>query len=133
MDRSIYETKCRRLYRQHCADVLQNCPKDKLLVLENINCGWEVLCNFTGKDIPVNTPWPHKNKNASITHEFFLNPNARMPKAVRKEAAATIKWYGKVIFMAAGLLVLRKIAKNRYPDHNIWDIPYVQSVFSLIK
>merc|ERR1712071_427763 len=42
------EVMIKRNYRQHCADVLRNCPKDKLLALEGPNCGWEVICKFLG-------------------------------------------------------------------------------------
>merc|ERR1739848_347325 len=41
-----------RAYRTHNADVLKNCPKDKLLVLDSINCGWKVICDFVGRPVP---------------------------------------------------------------------------------
>ena len=52
-----------RIYRQHCTDVKFNCPKEKLLILDDINCGFEVLCKFIGMEPPSDVEWPHKNKN----------------------------------------------------------------------
>ena len=59
----------KRMYRRHNSDVLSNCPKEKLLILDDINCGWEVICEFTGDSLPFVggklVDWPHENKNAA--------------------------------------------------------------------
>jgi len=78
------EVLIKRNYRQHCADVLRNCPKEKLLVLETPNCGWKVICDFVGVDVPVGVAWPHKNKKGDIIKELFQK-DARMPQAMEKE------------------------------------------------
>jgi len=53
----------RRSYRQHCADIRMNCPKDKLFILETVDCGWKTFCAITGDSVPEgDIPWPHKNK-----------------------------------------------------------------------
>ena len=48
----------------HNANFLKNCPEDKRLILPEINCGWKIICDFVGVDIP-DDPYPHKNKNSS--------------------------------------------------------------------
>uniref|UniRef100_H2XVH0 Uncharacterized LOC100176603 n=2 Tax=Ciona intestinalis TaxID=7719 RepID=H2XVH0_CIOIN len=63
----LNETLCKLYYRRHNAHVLQNAPKKQLLVF-NIKDGWDPLCQFLGQPVP-GTPFPHKNKNASITNE----------------------------------------------------------------
>ena len=63
----INELNVRRCYRAHNADVLTNCPKDRILVLNDENIGkWEVLCNFLGVSVPENTEWPFSNKGGEI-------------------------------------------------------------------
>jgi len=55
-------------YRRHNADVLVNCPKDKLLMV-NLQDGWDPICRFLGKPIP-DLPFPHKNKKASQNQDL---------------------------------------------------------------
>ncbi|CAK8693206.1 unnamed protein product [Clavelina lepadiformis] len=59
----------RMSYRRHNAHVLQNAPKDKLLVY-NVKEGWEPLCKFLGVDVP-SKPFPHKNVRGSIVEEVL--------------------------------------------------------------
>lgn len=43
----INELNVRRCYRAHNADVLTNCPKDRLLVLDGNTFGkWEIFCEY---------------------------------------------------------------------------------------
>ena len=58
------EILLRRAYRVHNADFLQNCPVEKRLILDRIDCGWKVICDFVGKEIPTNVDYPHMNKKA---------------------------------------------------------------------
>ena len=83
-------------YRMHCADFLRNCPAEKRLILESMNCGWQVICDYVGKEIP-DLRWPHKNKNGSINKELFMNPEARMVKALKKEGRDRMKLVGFVL------------------------------------
>jgi len=55
-------------YRRHNADVIMNCPKDKLLMV-NLAEGWEPICEFLGKPVP-DVQFPHKNKNASQNQDL---------------------------------------------------------------
>jgi len=48
----VDEMVCKKNYRMHCADFMRNCPVEKRLVLERLDCGWEVVCDFVGKDVP---------------------------------------------------------------------------------
>lgn len=89
----IDETMLRRSYRQHCADVLKNCPKEKLVILEGPNCGWELMCKIVGVPIPENICWPHKNKKASILAEE-LQPGSRMSMAIKEEALNRLYRFG---------------------------------------
>ena len=43
-------------------------PKDQLLIF-NLADGWEPLCKFLDKPIPIEE-FPHKNKGASISDEI---------------------------------------------------------------
>ena len=101
----IDETYIKRQYRRHNSDVLTNCPKEKLLVLQSINCGWEIICNFTGDAIP-NLPWPHKNKNAKITEEIFINKQSKLQKAIAKETKESIKKHAIRVLKLTGLVAI---------------------------
>ncbi|XP_076815486.1 uncharacterized protein LOC143461602 [Clavelina lepadiformis] len=63
------ETAARMTYRRHNAHVLQNAPKDKLLVY-NVKEGWEPLCKFLGVDVP-SKPFPHRNVRGNILQEML--------------------------------------------------------------
>jgi len=56
--------RLRIAYRQHNNFVLQNAPKDKLLIWK-LGDGWKPICEFLELPIP-NKPFPHSNKNASL-------------------------------------------------------------------
>nr|XP_039263913.1 uncharacterized protein LOC120339780 [Styela clava] len=60
-------------YRMHNRYVIQNAPKDKLLVYKASE-GWEPLCKFLGIPVP-DEPFPHKNKKGKIISEYLqYNP-----------------------------------------------------------
>nr|XP_009862167.1 uncharacterized protein LOC104266799 [Ciona intestinalis] len=65
------EMTFKRLYRTHNCYVLQNAPKDKLLVL-NFKDGWGPICEFLGEKVP-DKPFPHANIGASIIQEYMEN------------------------------------------------------------
>ena len=91
---ALDEIFIKRNYRQHNADVLTNCPAEKLLVLETMNCGWKVICEFTGDELPMEkssssdgemkiVDWPHKNKNCAVTAELFGTEDDRDTRLMR--------------------------------------------------
>merc|ERR1712242_593654 len=99
-----------RAYRVHCADVLRNCPKDKLLVLDSVNCGWDVICDFVGKPVP-NVPFPHRNKNASITEEV-VGKGSRINQIYANHMK---RWFRKVLVVtsvSAGAIYFRHEIKE---------------------
>lgn len=98
----IDESRYRRLYRQHVADFLQNCPVDKRLVLDDINCGWEVLCKFIDCEVP-DCDWPHANKNAAITYQLFQDPESRFQKELWGAGRKTLVIYGSVVLIVSAL------------------------------
>lgn len=63
------EIELRRAYRVHNADFLRNCPENRRIILEDINCGWEVICGFVNKPIPK-VDFPHMNKKAGIVKQL---------------------------------------------------------------
>ncbi|CAK8693213.1 unnamed protein product [Clavelina lepadiformis] len=63
------ETAVRMTYRRHNAHVLQNAPKDKLLIY-NVKEGWEPLCKVLGVDVP-SKPFPHRNVRGNIMQEML--------------------------------------------------------------
>ncbi|XP_077975762.1 uncharacterized protein LOC120332969 [Styela clava] len=68
-DERILET-----FRNHNQDILQNAPKDRLLIF-NLKDGWHPLCKFLGHDEPA-VPFPHRNKRGNISeHVATTDPN----------------------------------------------------------
>nr|XP_018667268.2 uncharacterized protein LOC101242256 [Ciona intestinalis] len=63
----ISRTILLRLFRSHTQDVIQNAPKEKLLLFR-LSDGWGPLCDFLGENIP-DTPFPHMNKEGSYLHD----------------------------------------------------------------
>jgi len=62
-------------FRQHNADVLQNCPKEKLLHLKDDTFNWETICEFLGVDIPKDSEgkvkeFPHMNKKGKFIDDY---------------------------------------------------------------
>ena len=98
-DFNEWEVNFRRQYRQHYADLERNCPKERRLVLEDINCGWEVLCKFVNKPVPKD-PWPHANKGGEIIDTILIDPDERMPALLNAELkSGFMKWVFKWILI----------------------------------
>ncbi|XP_078491412.1 uncharacterized protein LOC144747507 [Ciona intestinalis] len=68
---NLNPTVWKRMYRNHNNYVLNNAPKDKLLVY-NLKDGWEPICEFLGEEVP-NKPFLHANAGASIVKDFIDN------------------------------------------------------------
>ncbi|KAJ3299638.1 hypothetical protein HK104_007979, partial [Borealophlyctis nickersoniae] len=49
-----------RVYKEHIEEVKRTVPPDQLLVYD-VKEGWEPLCRFLGKSVPVGTPMVHEN------------------------------------------------------------------------
>jgi len=116
------EIFAKRMYRKHNSDVLSNCPSERLLILESINCGWEVVCEFTGDKIPEGVDWPHENKNCALTAKVFgtdENRDTRVMRFLKEEAKGHFKrycWkgfvYGSVLACFAGVFMNYGRIKN---------------------
>jgi len=73
-------------YRMHNQYVLNNCPKDKLLVWK-IEDGWEPICKFLGKPVPKG-PLPHKNRLGGVIQE--LAESVDYQAMVRKQTISIV-------------------------------------------
>jgi len=81
--RARNDMMCRYWYRRHNAHVLQNAPKDKLLVWD-LSDGWEPLCKFLGKPVP-SVPFPHSNKAGSEVQKIMTeHPVLKRERLVRR-------------------------------------------------
>uniref|UniRef100_H2ZG74 Sulfotransferase n=1 Tax=Ciona savignyi TaxID=51511 RepID=H2ZG74_CIOSA len=65
-------------YRRHNLHVIQNAPKDKLLIY-NVKEGWKPLCEFLGVEVP-DVPFPRKNVGGSIVDEWLERPAIKKMK-----------------------------------------------------
>jgi len=84
------ETLNKRAYRQHNANVMQNCPKDKLLIYE-FKQGWEPLCKFLNLPVP-DQEFPFRNKGGDITRELMENHEMfqRMKREILRNGSVLI-------------------------------------------
>lgn len=81
-------------FKDHNADVIAKCPKDKLLVFE-VSQGWEPLCRFLNKPVP-NVPFPNVNDTAQF--------KARV-EALNNEGIAIFRnWFVPAVMLGAALL-----------------------------
>lgn len=60
-------------YRMHNQYVINNCPKDKLLVWK-LEDGWEPVAKFLGKPVPKG-PLPHKNRLGGVIQDLENSPD----------------------------------------------------------
>ena len=105
------EIGIKRMYKRHNAAFLRYCPEDKRLILKDINCGWEVLCDFTGDDIP-NAPWPHENKNCKVTERITAKENP-FNQQVAGEVKSRIRNFVSLSMVSFGLYIgLKKVMKD---------------------
>lgn len=63
----------RRAYADHYADVRSKVPKERLLEFESKD-GWEPLCEFLGKPVPKDEPYPRVNDGQWLAkaHSFIF-------------------------------------------------------------
>jgi hypothetical protein len=66
--RIIDLTSLKRFTRMHNQYVINNCPKDKLLVWK-LEDGWEPVAKFLGKPVPKG-PLPHKNRLGGVIQDL---------------------------------------------------------------
>lgn len=71
LDNQSVELIMKNRYEAHNANVMHNCPPEKLLIY-NVKDGWPSLCAFMEID-HMQGPLPHENKSkdAKDTHEFL--------------------------------------------------------------
>lgn len=102
------EVVMKRIYRQHCADVKLNCPKEKLLILDGPDCGWKVVCDFLGVAAPEGVEWPYMNKGGKLVDELFMSSLARIPTTIAAEKAERKRYFVKIVVIGAGAVALYK-------------------------
>merc|ERR1712150_462964 len=85
-----------RSYRQHNADVRQNCPKDKMLVIDSLPPNWEELCEFVGKPNP-GVEYPDINKGGTVVDEFRKGKFGELEKAGKRNALIKLSCIAVVI------------------------------------
>ena len=92
------EDEIKRCYLSHNAYFLANCPEEKRLVLDDINCGWKVICDFIGIPEPA-IPWPHENKKASIIGEL-QKPDSLLMKKMMSDLKRRLTIYAGLTAVA---------------------------------
>ena len=98
-------------FRRHNADVLYNCPKEKLLHLKEDTFNWETICKFTKTDVPKDAKtskvldFPHANKKGAFINDLMVEDEAPMVVLYRKEVRETLlRWVKMVGFgMVCGM------------------------------
>jgi hypothetical protein len=53
------------IFKNHIEEVKRAVPKERLLIFE-ARQGWEPLCSFLNVPVPIDKPYPHKNKGAWV-------------------------------------------------------------------
>ena len=53
------------IFKNHIEEVKRIVPRERLLIFE-ARQGWDPLCSFLNVPVPVNKPYPHKNKGAMV-------------------------------------------------------------------
>jgi hypothetical protein len=89
----------RRTYRRHNSHVkelLQNQP-DRFLEYK-LGDGWDVLCKFLGKEVPVNTPFPHLNEG-----EMFKKMMYQLQMRFLRQAFDPVKANAVPLLAMAGI------------------------------
>ncbi|XP_039249041.1 uncharacterized protein LOC120326765 [Styela clava] len=96
----------KQTYRRHNAHVVHSCPKNRLLVY-NCKEGWEPLCEFLGKPVPL-TRFPWINKGGEIAHLMWEAP---FLKRARKEMITNLSILCVTGIVGAALCFQFKIFK----------------------
>ncbi|CAK8688903.1 unnamed protein product [Clavelina lepadiformis] len=100
-------------FRRHNAHVLQNAPKDKLLVF-SVSEGWEPLCNFLGTPIP-STSFPRKNvreNRPELVKEYMANN----PTFIRAQREMKISFALFVGLLGFGIYKLSRTTPTTWMD-----------------
>lgn len=66
----------------HNQYVINNCPKDKLLVWK-LEDGWEPVAKFLGKPVPKG-PLPHKNRLGGVIQDLENSPDYQVENRSRQ-------------------------------------------------
>jgi hypothetical protein len=53
------------VFKNHIEEVKRVVPKERLLIFE-ARQGWEPLCSFLNVPVPIDKPYPHRNKGAWV-------------------------------------------------------------------
>ena len=77
-----FEAKARQAYREHYAEVRHITPKDRLLEYE-LGSGWEPLCAFLGKQVPIGVAFPWINEKKVLEEKMEVLGKKSMGRAVR--------------------------------------------------
>ncbi|CAG5080483.1 Oidioi.mRNA.OKI2018_I69.PAR.g9610.t1.cds [Oikopleura dioica] len=90
--------KLRLKYRMHNQYVMNNCPKEKLLIWR-IEEGWEPICKFLGKPVPEG-PLPHENRLGGVIQE--LANSVDYQAMVRKQTISLVLRMGIIAGVSYG-------------------------------
>jgi len=99
------EMLLRKSYRRHNSYVIKKAPKNQFLKFQ-LDDGWKPLCQFL--DLPVpQTPFPHKNKNASVIEELIAtNPTInRMKYEMMVSAGLLVCFCGLGVYKLVTFLI----------------------------
>ncbi|XP_039273467.2 uncharacterized protein LOC120347515 [Styela clava] len=94
----------KKKFREHNAHVLQNAPRDQLLVYQ-CSQGWEPLCKFLGVSIPQ-TAFPHENKRGKGIPQLIANDPMMEP--MRREMMVSLTLLSTASILG-GLLLLTRL------------------------
>ena len=101
-----------RRHRMHAADILTNCPKDKLILLndrsDSEDFTWKKFCQKVG--IPTNripqdcdpNGFPHVNKSGSFVKDQFANVKSEFDMIYRRERRENVIKYLSYGFVMCG-------------------------------
>ena len=83
-------------FRRHNADVLQNCPKDRLLHLTDETFSWETFCDFVGVEMPRDAEgkvkeFPHANKKGQFIEDYG-SAESPQNELLKRELCESLKW-----------------------------------------
>jgi hypothetical protein len=85
---------CVEVFERHNREVQSAVPAERLLVFR-VQDGWEPLCQFLGREVPVGVPFPHLNEGKDT-----------LKKLARERLFGNWIRLGKVTLIAAVLLAL---------------------------
>jgi hypothetical protein len=83
------------LIKLHDKYIMDNIPKDRLLIMRTEELAWEPLCKFLGKPIP-NEPFPRANDRTSadrIATAFLIKLTLRWVALISTAAVGSYSAY----------------------------------------